>query len=89
MTAKTITGTTFHAAPNFCISRIAVTTEIDTVTGATITNLVKGLIICPFVFDMRKPSTYEIIPEGERFRYTGKSVRIPPPHQLSHTEQKL
>jgi hypothetical protein len=35
MITKTITGTTFHVAPNFCISRIAVTTEIDTVTAAT------------------------------------------------------
>ena len=78
MIAKTITGTTFHVAPNFCISRIAVTTEIDPVRVAAITNLVKRLIICPFVFDMRKPSTYDTIPEEERFRYTDKLVHEAP-----------
>jgi hypothetical protein len=53
MIAKTITGTTFHVAPNFCISRIAVTTEIDTVTAATISNLVTRLTTCPFVFTIQ------------------------------------
>ena len=50
MIAKIITGIIFHVVPYFCISRIAVTTEIDTVTAATISNLVTRLIICPFVF---------------------------------------
>jgi len=74
MIAKTITGTTFHVAPNFCISRIAVTTEIDTVTAATISNLVTRLIICPFVFAIQLTSISAFL--SARYR---RSIRSPSP----------